>query len=123
VDPNQDAHHRCRTALTMLSKPLSTPSPCSTEAMYFAFKSGGWRRQRQLWQLVNDGLLILRASDDAETARMQVLMEQYHDTPMDMADASLVAAAEVLDETRIFTLDSDFFVYQRNNTEPFDIVP
>ena len=31
-----------------------------------------------------------------EEERMQALMEQYQDTPMDFADASLVAAAETL---------------------------
>ena len=70
--------------------------------MYFAFKSGGWSRQRLLWDLVNDGLLNFHAPTELEVERMQFLMEQYHDTPMDMADASLVAAAEALGEKRIF---------------------
>lgn len=43
-------------------------------------------------------------------------MEQYRGTPMDLADASLVATAEVLNLSRIFTLDSDFYVYRINNT-------
>ena len=54
---------------------------------------------------------------------MQALMERYRDTPMDIADASLVAAAEALDEQRIFTLDSDFFVYRLNDTGSFEVVP
>jgi predicted nucleic acid-binding protein len=32
-------------------------------------------------------------------------MEQYADHPMDLADASLVAAAESLGTTRMFTID------------------
>ncbi|MGE0825627.1 MAG: hypothetical protein AB7G75_02810 [Candidatus Binatia bacterium] len=50
-------------------------------------------------------------------------MEQYRDTPMDFADASLVAAAETLHLTQIFTLDSDFYVYRINGTPPFEVVP
>ena len=50
-------------------------------------------------------------------------MEQYRDTPMDFADASLVIAAEILNLTQIFTLDSDFYVYQINGTTPFKVVP
>lgn len=91
--------------------------------MYFAFKSGGLSRQRLLWELVNNGLLKFHTPTETEVARMQVLMEQYHDTPMDMADASLVAAAEILGEKGIFTLDSDFYVYQRHGSEPFEVVP
>ena len=51
------------------------------------------------------------------------LMEQYRDTPMDLADASLVATAEVLNLRRIFTLDSDFYVYRINNTGAFEVAP
>ena len=42
---------------------------------------------------------------------MQELMLQYKDTPMDIADAALVSAAESLGYTSIFTLDSDFYIY------------
>jgi predicted nucleic acid-binding protein len=37
------------------------------------------------------------------------LMELYADHPMDLADASLVVAAEALDTRRIFTIDRDDF--------------
>ena len=54
---------------------------------------------------------------------MAELMEKYRDTPMDLADATLVAAAETLNITRIFTLDSDFQVYRINGRTPFEIIP
>ena len=40
-------------------------------------------------------------------------MEQYADHPMDLADASLIAAAESLETRKVFTLDAkDFGVYR-----------
>jgi predicted nucleic acid-binding protein len=39
---------------------------------------------------------------------MMLVMEKYHDTPMDFADASIVITAESLSVKRIFTVDSDF---------------
>ncbi len=40
-------------------------------------------------------------------------MEQYADHPMDLADASLIAAAEALATTRVFTIDRhDFQTYR-----------
>jgi predicted nucleic acid-binding protein len=42
---------------------------------------------------------------------------------MDIADASLVAAAEALDQTRIFTIDAHFYAYRLNGKTPFDVVP
>ncbi|MCW3096756.1 MAG: putative nucleic acid-binding protein contains domain [Chthonomonadaceae bacterium] len=79
--------------------------------------------QRLLWKMVNDGLLTFPAPTEAEVERMQILMELYRDTPMDMADASLVAAAETSGEKRVFTLDSDFYFYQPHGREPFEVVP
>ncbi len=50
-------------------------------------------------------------------------MEQYQDVPMDLADEELVAAAEALETRRIFTLDSDFYVYRWRGTEAFEVIP
>ncbi len=64
--------------------------------MYFLGELAGWRGQAALWQLVERRVLSLRVPTDAETTRMRSLMEKYSDTPMDLADASLVAAAEIV---------------------------
>ena len=54
---------------------------------------------------------------------MYVLMQRYEDVPMDLADASLVAAAEALGTQRIFTIDSDFYIYRVNEREAFQVLP
>ena len=51
--------------------------------------------------------------DDPALARAFELMAQYADRPMDLADASLITAAETLDTRRIFTIDfRDFSAYR-----------
>ena len=50
-------------------------------------------------------------------------MRQYADTPMDFADASLVAAAEALGIGRVFTIDSHFYAYQRADGQDFEVLP
>lgn len=120
----RDRHSaRCRTALAQLTEPLLTTWPCFTEAMYFAYDAGGWPMQNALWELVRRGELRLQVPDEGTEVRMQELMEQYRDTPMDLADASLVVAAELLGSSRIFTTDSDFYVYRRNGNLPFEVLP
>ena len=79
--------------------------------------------QRLLWKYVETGILQLYTLTYEDIAHMQVLMEKYRDTPMDLADASLVATAEALHLKRIFTLDSDFLVYRLNDQATFEIVP
>jgi predicted nucleic acid-binding protein len=40
-----------------------------------------------------------------------------------LADASLVAAAETLNMKRIFSLDSDFYIYRLPGNIGFDVIP
>jgi len=42
---------------------------------------------------------------------------------MDIADASLVAAAEATDETRILTLDAHFHAYRLSGGRRFPVLP
>jgi predicted nucleic acid-binding protein len=124
VDGRQgELHRRCREALAGLSAPLVTTWPCYTEAMYLAHRSGGWPMQELLWRMFSSGSLILHDLDPERVARVRILMEQYRDTPMNLADASLVAIAEQLDQTRVFTLDRDFQIYRLSGIGSFDIVP
>jgi hypothetical protein len=50
-------------------------------------------------------------------------MQQYSDTPMDLADASLVAAAERLGMRRIFTVDHHFRIYRLRGGAALEMVP
>ncbi len=54
---------------------------------------------------------------------MVALMERYQDSPMDLADASLVVTAERLGAARIFTLDHHFRIYRLADGRMLDIVP
>ena len=123
VNAKDKNHQACVLALARLSRPLLTTWPCFAEAMYLCHRNGGFPAQRALWQFVRSEILKFHVNGDAEIARMQILMEQYRDTPMDLADASLVVAAESLNLTRVFTLDSDFHVYRLESGIALQIVP
>ncbi len=124
VDHDDSAHARCVAALSTLpASPLLTTWPCLVEAMYLLWRAGGLPAQEELWGYLADGLVVLHTPEPGEWERMRELMRQYHDTPMDLADASLVVAAERLNLRRIFTLDSHFYAYRINGIEPFEVVP
>jgi uncharacterized protein len=117
-DPN---HQRCIAAAQQLpNAPLTTTWCCLTEAMYFMGKIGGFTAQQGLWTLLLSGRILLRTPTETRIAE---LMEKFQDTPMDLADASLVALAEELETTQIFTLDSDFYVYRTSRGEAFSCLP
>jgi len=69
------------------------------------------------------GPLVTMLPCRTEAPRIRALIEAYADTPMDLADASLVAAAETRGLRRVFSLDSDFRVYRIYGVTPFEVVP
>jgi len=122
VDKGQPQNDACRSIMATLPLPLVTTWAAYTEAMYLVFGLGGWPMQSDLWGYVTGGVVRLHAPGEAEPSRMLHLMEQYRDRPMDLADATLVAAAETLDTNRVFTLDSDFYIYRLREAEAFEVI-
>ncbi|MBM4046148.1 MAG: PIN domain-containing protein [Planctomycetes bacterium] len=124
VNRNDPNHGKCVAATKRLpSGPLVTTWPCFTEAMYLLSRAGGYAAQAALWRLRAGGRLELLDLPAADVDRMAELMDKYRDRPMDLGDASLLAAAEHLGTRRVFTLDSDFHVYRLSDGSSFDIVP
>jgi len=123
IDRSDKNHTRCLQALTTLRSPLLTTWPCFTEAMYLLARYGSHPAQEELWGYVEEGIVTFHLASEAELKQMRTLMQTYRYTPMDLADASLVAAAEVLGTTRIFTTDSDFYIYRIGGKQPFEVIP
>lgn len=105
-DPRDADHAECRDALASVHERLVTTSPVLTEAFYFL---EGTRGAGGLREFVKDSGVSLWPLDDERLRRCIDLMEQYEDRPMGLADASLVAAAEVLRTTTAWTLDRAHF--------------
>jgi predicted nucleic acid-binding protein len=97
--------------------------PCFTEAMYLLGTVGGYRYQEKVWSLRSTGRLVLLDLTPAQVDRMADLMRKYRDTPMDLADASLVATAESRSDRRLFTLDGDFRIYRLGDGSAFELIP
>ena len=123
LDADDQHHTTCVAALHRLPpEPLLTTWVCLTEAMYLLGAVGGYRYQAALWELRVSGRLSLHTLTPAEADRMAALMEQYRDTPMDLADASLVAVAESLSLHRVFTVDTDFYIYRLADGSTLEVV-
>ncbi len=124
INRNDPNHPVCIEAAKGLPRgPLMTTWPCFTEAMYLLHKTGGYPAQAALWLLRDAGRLALHDAGEDEVARMAAWMLKYHDLPMDLADASLMAAAEWFETRRVFTLDQDFRVYRFANGDAVEVVP
>ena len=122
INRNDPNHALCLAATKQLpAGPLVTTWPCFTEAMYLLFRAGGYAAQEELWQWCSAARLVLHASTEPEVERMAGLMDKYRDKPMDLADASLIAA-EHLSMQRVFSIDRDFHIYRLADGSALELV-
>lgn len=123
INQREPEHLRCVRVLGAVRPPLITSWPVMAEAMYLLARVGGWPAQRALWSLVAAGTVEIAPIAPQSITRMQTLMDRYSNVPMDLADASLVALAEDLGHTRVFTLDSDFHIYRLQGNRAITVIP
>ena len=110
-DPRDGQHQRCRETLRSIRVPLCTTLPVLTEA--FHILSPESRGSEGLRAFILAGGMSLWFLDWQSLERAFELMETYGDHPMDLADASLIAAAEALGTRKVFTIDRrDFATYR-----------
>ena len=110
-DPKDGQHQRAAKTLRTLRERLCTTVPVLTEVFHMLRpQSIG---SDQVREFVARGGLSVWFLDRLSLTRAFELMEQYADHPMDLADASVIAAAETLQTRKVFTLDTaDFAAYR-----------
>ncbi len=120
-----DPYHQIGTDATtsLPNELLVTTWPCLTESLYMLGRAGGMFAQDTLWQLIQTGQLEVRNADAIEIDRIAELMRAYSNLPMDLADASIVVAAEITGERKVFTFDKHFWVYRLFDGSSMTVVP
>ncbi len=115
-------HEPCSDVFRSLKRPPLVVWPAVTEAMHLLNFS--WKAQDALWELLENGSVLLAQLTPADIPRMRQLVSQYRDLPMDLADAALVCVAERERISRVFTLDrKDFRIYRPRGVGRFSILP
>ncbi|MBW2039241.1 MAG: PIN domain-containing protein [Deltaproteobacteria bacterium] len=122
LDRSEHNHARCVTFFKEFRGRLVTTEPVLTEAMYLL--GPDIAGQRACLRFIIQGGAVLIPSTAKTLSRCLALMEQYRDIPMDFADATLVALAEEIGITEVFTLDvKDFNIYCLREKKTFTIYP
>lgn len=78
--------------------------------------------EQDILSLVESGILQIDFSLSAEALAIKTLMQKYKDVPMSLADACLVRMSELVDNSVVFTLDSDFHIYRKNGKEKISLI-
>ncbi len=110
-DPKYNQHTHCTGVLRAIREPLCTTVAVLTEAFHMLEPhSIGSDRLREF---IAKSAMSVWFFDLGSLTRAFELMELYADRPMDLADASLVVAAEALKTRKILTIDrNDFATYR-----------
>lgn len=124
LNRNDPYHQLATNATTRLpNELLVTTWPCVTEAMYMLGRAGGMFAQDTLWQFIQSGQLEVRNAVASEIDRIAELMRVYANLPMDIADASIIVAAEITGERKVFTFDKHFWLYRLFDGSSMLVVP
>lgn len=123
-DPQDPYHKHCSGLLKTIREPLITTISVLTEV--FHLLSPDSQGSKALRQFIERKALSVWFMDESAVSTALNLMEKYIDRPMDLADASLVVAAQRLGTNRVFTVDrNDFFVYRvavGHELRAFDVI-
>jgi uncharacterized protein len=121
-DRSQPKHQPCKELVKKSRSPLLTTWSCLTETMYLALHRGGWIMQQQIASLLLNQTLQVFQIQMEDYERLFAVMAQYRDRPMDIADATLLIAAEKTGISQILTLDTDFLFYRIKDRESFEVI-
>ncbi len=103
-----------------LAPPFFTCEAVITEACYLLqnVKDG----EQTILNMITDGFLQIdfRLSDEAVSAKS--LMKKYENVPMSLADACLVRMSEIVENSIVFTTDSDFHIYRKKGKQKIDLI-
>ena len=123
LDSRDSTHAEAVSALDGTPGRLWTTWPAVAEAAYLLGRGNPEGRDALLSMIADGGIELVRL--DAEDApRIRQLMAKYRDLPMDLADATLVRAAEREGIDTILTFDRrDFKVYRAAGIGALKILP
>ena len=104
--------------------PLITTALVIAESAYLIGRQLGAAAESRFFRSIADGEIAVEPLSTADDLRIADLVEQYASLPRGGTDASVIALAERLGESRIATLDHRHFTVVRPaHRDAFDLVP
>lgn len=124
IDKSQ-RHHRAAAAALRAASPPRILSPfVLAELDYLLATRVSAAAQDRLLEQVESGVYRLESFDAADVGRARVVLEQYRDLELGIADASIVVLAERHATNDVLTLDERHFRALRDpRGRPFRLLP
>lgn len=114
LSPRDRAHTWCLSQMETFEESLITCDAVLSEA-FFLLKRHADRGSEELMEMIRRGLVQSVFNFSEMEARILSIMKKYAKLPTSFADTCLVAMNEHFEESKIWTLDSDFRIYRKND--------
>ena len=120
IDKREQYHIWATEQANKLIPPFITCEAVITETCFLLRNTN--KGEDAILSMIEDGILQIDFSLSGEISKIKSLMNNYADVPMSLADACLVRMSELLDNSIVFTTDSDFHIYRRNGKQKIDLI-
>lgn len=121
LDRGDQNHERAKETFSKFTSSFLTCEPVLTEAWFLA------RRRSEIaclkiLELGQKGFYKIGFALREEWEALMAIRNKYEDHPISLADACLIRCAEIHNEPRILTFDSDFEIYRWGKNRKFEIL-
>jgi uncharacterized protein len=103
-----------------IEPPVLTCEAVMTEACFLLRSLHGGKEAAIA--LLRRGIVQIPFDLSEEAQAIEESMRRYSSVPMALADACLVRMAELLPNSEVLTLDSDFVIYRKNRNEAISTI-
>jgi uncharacterized protein len=115
LDRGDHFHAWMKEIWATVEPPVLTCEAVMTEACFLLRSLYGGKEAAI--SLLHRGIVQIPFDLSEEAQSIEELMKRYSSVPMALADACLVRMAELLVNSELLTLDSDFVIYRKNRNE------
>ena len=120
IDKREQFHEWTAAQAQTLPVPFLTCEAIISESCFLLHNI--YDGEKTVLSYVKKGILQIDFSLSNEIAAIENLMSKYQDVPMSLADACLVRISELIDNSTVFTLDSDFQIYRKSGKKKIDLI-
>jgi predicted nucleic acid-binding protein len=121
LSKNDMDHERAKKLFTGCLPPFRCCEAVIAEACFLMRKVDA-AAPAEVITLGRKGVYDTSFSANEHWQRIEELLKKYADRPISFADACLIRCAEVHQEPRILTFDSDFAVYRWLRNKKFELI-
>lgn len=124
TDRSDRNHQRVLAVTQNVNALLVLPVVVLPEVCYLIASRLGHQAMRRFVSSVTPATIQVESVTPEDLGRVHQILEQYADNQLDFTDAAIVAIAERLNITRVYTLDRrDFSVIRPRHCDYFELFP